>query len=681
MIPSSTKNYLLNGAANGSRNVSLFDAACQMRDSGHDHNETQMALMPRALSDGLSVVELTKTIASVFGREAREPAKAQTRGQRKNSLRNRKPITYKTAPKGTYELNKRELPEPLENGAVQLLQEAFEEGENVRIVMSTLEGNEDGRPSNEGTTKPREWWITKLRDLGGNLDSYKKKGGIFVGINPMIPLGSKDTDVTKYRHVLVEFDHIPTLEEQWNLICEAKLPCTAVISSGNKSLHAWVRVDAGNLAEYEQRRKLLFDHLADHVDPVNANPSRLSRLPNSMRFNSRQELYALNVGAKSWQDFEAEIQAEAVGQEFEVAKLMNFDTENDPNNLLGQRWLCRGGSCLFVGQSGIGKSSLAMQMAVSWALGKEVFGIKPVKPLKSLLIQAENDFGDVSEMLRGTLGGLGIKTPQEATSALQDRFAIVAESVQTGEEFANAVRLLVAKHKPDLVWLDPLLSFIGDDISKQDVCSYFLRNLLNPIAHETGVVWMMMHHTPKPSTDPKSKSGWNATDHSYAGTGSSELTNWARAVCVLQSTKDEGRFVLRLAKRANRASATDVEGGRTNLIHLKHAEGSILWEQTAAPFVAEPKPKQKAKAKKAAPAKPKPTKEEIAETRSKASSKGINDLEGLIARIDKPMSKGDIYRIAELNGHGSPYLLRKHWEKVEAFLVKNKNMFSRKDTE
>ena len=71
------------------------------------------------------------------------------------------------------------------------------------------------------------------------------------------------------------------------------------------------------------------------------------------------------------------------------------------------------------GSKRIGKSSLAMQMTVSWALGKEVFGIKPVKPLKSLLIQAENDFGDVSEMLRGTLGGLGIKTPEEATSALR----------------------------------------------------------------------------------------------------------------------------------------------------------------------------------------------------------------------------------------------------------------------
>ena len=276
---------------------------------------------------------------------------------------------------------------------------------------------------------------------------------------------------------------------------------------------------------------------------------------------------------------------------------------------------------------------------------------------------------------------LGIKRSDDAFRALEERLVIVTESVQTGEEFANAVRLLVAKHKPDLVWLDPLLSFIGDDISKQDVCSYFLRNLLNPIAHETGVVWMMMHHTPKPSTDPKSKSGWNATDHSYAGTGSSELTNWARAVCVLQSTKDEGRFALRLAKRNNRAGATELNGDRTNLIHLKHSEGSILWEQTDAPFVAEPAPKKKAKAKKAAPPKPKPTKEEIAERRSKASSKGINDLEGLIARIDKPMSKGDIYRVAELNGHGSPYLLRKHWDKVEAFLVKNKNMFSRKDAE
>ena len=156
-------------------------------------------------------------------------------------------------------------------------------------------------------------------------------------------------------------------------------------------------------------------------------------------------------------------------------------------------------------------------------------------------------------MLQSTFWRAGNKkTAQETTSALQGRLAVVAEAVQTGEEFANTVRHLVAKHKPDLVWLDPLLSFVGDDISRQDVCSRFLRQLLNPIADETGVIWMIMHHTPKPSADPKSKSGWNSTDHSYAGTGSSEFTNWARAVTILRSTKNDGEFNLTLAKRGER---------------------------------------------------------------------------------------------------------------------------------
>ena len=180
-------------------------------------------------------------------------------------------------------------------------------------------------------------WITKLRDLGGNLDSYKKKGGIFVGINPMTALGSKDEHVTKYRHVLVEFDHIPSLEEQWNLINEAKLPCTAVISSGNKSLHAWVKVDAKNRAEFDQRMKMLCDHLEDHIDSANKNSSRLSRLPNSMRFDSRQELLALNIGAKNWTEWENNIQADSIGERIDLGELVDFDTKNDPSNILGDR--------------------------------------------------------------------------------------------------------------------------------------------------------------------------------------------------------------------------------------------------------------------------------------------------------------------------------------------------------
>ena len=147
-----------------------------------------------------------------------------------------------------------------------------------------------------------------------------------------------------------------------------------------------------------------------YVDPNNANPSRLSRLPNAMRFDSRQELYALNVGSKSWQDFEAEIQAEAIGNRISLDVLAGFDAENDPDNVLGNRWLCKGGSCLFVGQSGIGKSSLCMQLAINWALGRTTFGIRPERPLKSLIVQAENDVGDVAEMFQGKFVGIGNQT-------------------------------------------------------------------------------------------------------------------------------------------------------------------------------------------------------------------------------------------------------------------------------
>ena len=75
---------------------------------------------------------------------------------------------------------------------------------------------------------------------------------------------------------------------------------------------------------------------------------------------------------------------------------------------------------MIVGQSGIGKSSFAMQMAINWALGKATFGIAPECPLRSLIVQAENDRGDIAEMLQGkVLTGLGIKSTDGAFEALR----------------------------------------------------------------------------------------------------------------------------------------------------------------------------------------------------------------------------------------------------------------------
>ena len=81
---------------------------------------------------------------------------------------------------------------------------------------------------------------------------------------------------------------------------------------------------------------------------------------------------------------------------------------NDPDELLKHRFLCRKGGLLVVGQTGAGKSSLTMQMMIQWALGKSCFGIEPARPLKSLLLQAENDDGDLGDMKAGVFSGLNL---------------------------------------------------------------------------------------------------------------------------------------------------------------------------------------------------------------------------------------------------------------------------------
>ena len=89
-------------------------------------------------------------------------------------------------------------------------------------------------------------------------------------------------------------------------------------------------------------------------------------------------------------------------------------TVNDPNELLRTGYVCRGGGVLLAAPTGIGKSSWAMQAMILWAIGRACFGITPTRPLKSLLIQAENDDGDLAEMRDGVIAGMDL-TDEEKT--------------------------------------------------------------------------------------------------------------------------------------------------------------------------------------------------------------------------------------------------------------------------
>jgi hypothetical protein len=333
-----------------------------------------------------------------------------------------------------------------------------------------------------------------------------------------------------------------------------------------------------------RRVKLLYEHFADYKpDEKNKNPSRFSRLPNCERGQKRQELLALAIGCESFTEWMAESQSDGLGVPITAIELEQFKPEVDENNLIGNRWLGRGMACLIVGPSGIGKSSLNVQLAASWAMGRDAFGLHPVRSLKSLVVQAENDLGDLAEMYNGVVSGLQVEPLSGDHDLLRRNLVFIRDNSHTGETFCQNIQRLLDRHKPDLLWMDPILSFVGADLSRQEVIGQFFRNWLNPILDAAGVACFCIHHTGKPPSDKNARQGWQQSDYAYAGLGSSDLTNWARAVMVL-TDRGHGLFELKMAKRGRRTGLPD------NSIWLRHSPDPklIYWEATDRPEESKP---------------------------------------------------------------------------------------------
>jgi len=250
---------------------------------------------------------------------------------------------------------------------------------------------------------------------------------------------------------------------------------------------------------------------------------------------------------------------------------LDVDTDNDPTCFIGRRWLGEGGSCFIIGQSGVGKSALCMQMAHQWALGLDFFGATAHRALKSLVIQAENDEGDVAEEVKGIMNNM--KTIMKRAE-VGEMVKVWTEDEAQGGRFIELVDALVQKYEPDLVWVDPILAFFAGNISDQAEVGAFFRGNLKPLARKHKFCWMFMHHTGK----PKDMRGVRQTtaDLAYAGIGSSDLTNFARSTILFRYI-NETNCEFAVTKRINRMGLIGNDGLQTNSVKLTHAAEGICW--------------------------------------------------------------------------------------------------------
>lgn len=118
-------------------------------------------------------------------------------------------------------------------------------------------------------------------------------------INPVLTTGGtgnngsyRDTDVTAYRYFLLENDKL-SIEMQMGILSYLPLPIVSIVDSAGKSLHALVHL-GGYIPDKETYQQQVLPILQDlheafGYDIANANPSRLSRLPDGWRQVNRRE--------------------------------------------------------------------------------------------------------------------------------------------------------------------------------------------------------------------------------------------------------------------------------------------------------------------------------------------------------------------------------------------------------
>jgi regulatory protein RepA len=228
-------------------------------------------------------------------------------------------------------------------------------------------------------------------DIGKVLGDYNPSVGAWIRFNPLDGQGIKDANVTAFRYALVESDNLP-IERQAAVYDALELPCAALVHSGNKSLHAIVRIDAANMDEYKSRVRYLHEVCKKNglsIDTANKNPSRLSRMPGVRRDGNKQYLVAVNTGKASWDEWKAWIEELNDNLPDFQALPAWADIPDKPPALI-DGLLRAGHKMLVAGPSKAGKSFLLLELAIAIAEGREWLGM-PVQQGRVLYVNLELD--------------------------------------------------------------------------------------------------------------------------------------------------------------------------------------------------------------------------------------------------------------------------------------------------
>ena len=330
-------------------------------------------------------------------------------------------------------------------------------------------------------------------DLASSIGTPNPESGAWIRFNPLDGGGVRNDNVAEFRYALVESDEMAP-GRQMAVMRALELPIAAVVHSGNKSVHAIVRVDARDYDEYRKRVDFLYRTCADNglkLDTQNKNPSRLSRMPGAMRAGRRQWLVAESMGRASWKEWREwlEEQNDDLPDPETLAATWDDPPELAPPLIEGV--LRQGHKMLLAGPSKAGKSFALIGLTVSLAEGLPWFGWRCAQG-RVMYVNLELDRASCLHRFRDVYAAMGAEPRNLENVCIWN----LRGRSKPMDQLAPALIRRAAKERPIAVIIDPIYKVITGDENSADQMAAFC-NQFDRVADSLGCAVIYCHHHSK----------------------------------------------------------------------------------------------------------------------------------------------------------------------------------------
>ena len=378
------------------------------------------------------------------------------------------------------------------------LQALFEPDEYVAYVTESFMAADRRRPAKGCWDRTAGQLIEELDacgdDVGKVMGDCDPEIGAWICFNPVDGTGRKDANVTSYRYALVECDNMEP-GKQLAAIHQMELPCAALVYSGGKSIHAIVRVNAPDYAEYRKRVDYLYATCQKNgltLDQQNRNPSRLSRMPGILRAGQKQALLETNVGKSCWEDWCDWV--EACTDDLPDTECLVDDWDDLPPlaDALISGVLRQGHKMLLAGPSKAGKSFALIELCIAIAEGKTWLGRFSCAQGRVLYINLELDRPSCLHRFKDVYTAMGL-APDNLRNI--DIWNLRGASVPMDKLAPKLIRR-AGKKGYTAVILDPIYKVITGDENSADQMAKFC-NQFDVVCRALDCAVIYCHHHSK----------------------------------------------------------------------------------------------------------------------------------------------------------------------------------------